>query len=247
MEGDQKRARQTVARGLSAWDRDDFDSALEAFEGVLEDFPEFADVQNKAGLCQAMLGHVDEALEHFDAAIDQNPSYAEAHLNRGIVLNELRRHEEAHSAFVRAIEIDNRDSRAFPSEVGNRIAVTHAQLGDLYLVANHPKEALRQYSAALAIRPRFSDIRTKFAETLIELGDFEQARDELKLILESRPFFVGARVRLGVVLHRLGDDEAAVQEWEQCLSQDRTDMRPRAYLASLGAQPPASGEGKGES
>lgn len=242
MEGDQKRARQTVARGLSAWDREDFDAALAAFEGVLEDYPQFADVQNKAGLCQAMLGHVDEALVHFDAAIEQNPSYAEAHLNRGIVLNELRRHLEAREAFTTAIEIDNRDSRAFPSEVGNRIAVTHAQLGDLYLVANHAKEALRQYSAALAVRPRFSDIRTKFAETLIELGDYEQARDELELILESRPSFVGARVRLGVVLHKLGNDEAAIEAWEQCLAQDRTDMRARAYLASVGVRPPGEGE-----
>ncbi len=233
MDTDHKHARQIVARGVSAWERDDFESALETFQGVLEDFPQFADVQNKAGLCLAMLGRLEEALARFDAALEENPTYAEAHLNRGIILNDLGRHEEAQVAFSKAGELDTRDSPVFPSEVGNRIAVTHAKLGDLYLVANHPSEAIGHYRAALEIRPRFMDIRSKFAETLIELGELEQAKDELVLILESRPSFVGARVRLGVVLHRLGDDDRAVEEWKRCLEDDPRDMRARAYLASV--------------
>jgi tetratricopeptide (TPR) repeat protein len=237
MQNDHRQARQIVARGVSAWERDDFESALDTFRGVLDDFPEFADVQNKAGLCLAMLGRLEEALAHFDAALEQNPSYAEAHLNRGIILNDLGRHEEAHHAFTKAGELDTRDSPVFPSEVGNRIAVTHAQLGDLYLVANHPSEAIGHYRAALEIRPRFMDIRSKFAETLIELGELEQAKQELAVILDSRPSFVGARIRLGVVLHRLGHDDKAVVEWKRCLEDDPTDMRARAYLASVERTP----------
>lgn len=233
MSTDPKHARQIVARGISAWEREDFESALQTFQAVLEDHPDFADVQNKAGLCLAMVGRLEEALEHFDAALEQNPSYAEAHLNRGIILNDLGRHEEAQKAFSKAGEIDTRDSRDFPSEAGNRIAVTHAQLGDLYLVANHPTKAIEHYRAALEIRPRFMDIRSKFAETLIELGELEQAREELGMILDSRPSFVGARIRLGVVLNRLGEDEAAAKEWQRCLEDDPKDMRARAYLASV--------------
>jgi len=231
-------ARDAVARGLSAWEREDYESALTTFREVLVDHPYFADVHNKAGLCLAMLGRPDEALVHFDSALELNSSYAEAHLNRGIVLNDLGRHEEAHEAFSRAGELDTRDSRDFPSEVGNRLAVTHAQLGDLYLVANHPKEAAHHYRAALDIRPRFMDIRSKFAEALIELGDLHEARGELEEILEARPGFVGARVRLGVVLRRLGDTEGAVREWRRSAKDAPEDMRPRAYLASVGATYP---------
>ena len=233
MGSDPKQARQIVARGISAWERDDFESALETFRGVLEEYPEFADVQNKVGLCLAMLGRLEESLAHFEAAVRYNASYAEAHLNRGIILNDLGRHEEAQDAFVMAGELDTRDSPVFPSEVGNRIAVTHAQLGDLYLVANHPSDAIEHYRAALAIRPRFMDIRSKFAETLIELGELVQAKEELDVILEARPSFVGARVRLGVVLHRLGDDVSAEAQWRRCLEDDPRDMRARAYLASM--------------
>ena len=146
-------ARQIVAQGVGAWEWDDFESALKTFVGVLEDFPHFADVRNKAGLCEAMLGRLEKALLHFDAALEENPSYAEAHLNRGIVLNELGRHEEAQEAFDEAGQIDTRDSRAFPSDVGNRIAVTHAQLGDLYLAANRSEEAAQRKPRSTT-RPR---------------------------------------------------------------------------------------------
>lgn len=233
METDQRQVRQIVARGISAWERDDFQSALDTFEEVLRDHPQYADVHNKAGLCLAMLNRPDDALAHFDAALELNPAYAEAHLNRGIILNDLGRSDEAAEAFTKASELDSRDSRVFPSDVGNRIAVTLAQLGDLYLVANHPEEAVKHYESAIEIRPRFTDIRSKLAEALIEVGELHRARDELRLILETRPTFVGARVRLGVVLHRLGNDEAAVEEWQQCLDDDPTDMRARAYLASV--------------
>lgn len=234
MDPKRRKAREIVAQGVSAWERDDFESALGTFEEVLDAHPYFADVHNKAGLCLAMMGRTDEALGHFDAALETNPAYAEAHLNRGIILNELGREEEAKRALVRAGDIDTRDSQAFPSDVGNRIAVTHAQLGDLYLVANHPHDARRHYEAALEVRPRFFDIRSKFAETLIELGELDQAREELDVILEARPQFVGARVRLGVVLRRLDDTEGAIREWERCAVDDPEDMRPRAYLASVG-------------
>jgi tetratricopeptide (TPR) repeat protein len=244
MPTDQKHARTIVARGVSAWERDDFESALETFLGVLAEHPYFADVHNKAGLCLAMLGRLEEALTHFDAAVDRNASYAEAHLNRAIVLNDLGRHEEAAAAFTKAGDLDRRDSPVFPSEVGNRIAVTHAQLGDLYLVANHPERAMTHYKTALEIRPRFMDIRSKYAEALLELGRLEDAQDELMLILETRPSFVGARVRLGVVLHRLGRDDEAVRQWEQCLKDEPTDMRARAYLASV-VQTPDLAEQRG--
>jgi tetratricopeptide (TPR) repeat protein len=241
MDKQRQQAREVVARGVSAWERDDFEAALSTFLEVLEEHPYFADVHNKAGLCLAMLGRQSEGLAHFEAAIKLNSAYAEAHLNRGIVLNELGRHDEAHAAFVRAEELDTRDSVAFPSDVGNRIAVTHAQLGDLYLVANRPQEAAKHYRSALDIRPRFMDIRSKFAESLIELGDLNKAREELDTILEARPGFVGARIRLGVVLHRLGDNQAAVREWMRCAADDPEDMRPRAYLISVGVKFPAAG------
>jgi tetratricopeptide (TPR) repeat protein len=227
---------QRIARGLAAWERDDYAAALAAFDEVLEAHPDFPDVHNKVGLCMAMLGRLQEALTAFERAVDLAPTYAEAHLNRGIVLNELGRHTEAQRAFDESTRLDIRDGAEFPSHVGNQIAIAHARLGDLYLVADRPRLATREYAAALEIRPRFLDIRTKFAEALLETGALEEALRELETVLEGNEDFTGARLRIGVVLHRLGRTDEAVEEWRRCLREDPGDMRPRAYLASAGVR-----------
>jgi tetratricopeptide (TPR) repeat protein len=228
-----------IERGISAWEREDYDAALATFREVLAENPGFADIHNKAGLCLAMLGDYEAALIEFDAALALNPAYAEAHLNRGIVLNELGKPEEAQEAFNRATKLDTRDG-GIPSEIGNQIAIAHAKLGDLYLVANRPAEAARQFDAAVRIRPRFHDIRSKLAGALVEAGDIHRARAELEQILEARPGFSGARIRLGVVHLRLGDRDRAIAEWRQAWQDDPQDMRSRAYLIWVGALEPGS-------
>jgi len=225
--------KQKIQRGVSAWERDDYAAALSDFRAVLEDHPEFPDVRNKAGLCLAMMGELEQALEELDEALRVAPDYAEAHLNRAIVLNTMGRFDDAREAFARASELDRRDSGRILSDIGNRIAVTHAKLGDLYMMAERFDEAARQFEQALDVRPRFLDIRTKLAEALIELDELDRARQELDEILEKNPKFTGARMRLGVVLKRQGDEAGAVREWERCVEEDPRDIRVRAYLASV--------------
>ena len=229
------RTRSAIARGIGAWDQDDFESALVAFREVLERHPRYADVHNKIGLCFAMMDDYGEALRHFDSALDINAGYAEAHLNRAIILRELGQHEEAEESFERAQKLDSQNWGKFPAEVGNRLAIMHAQLGDLYLVAGRPERAAQEYAAGLELRPSFVDIRSKYAEALLALGRADEARRELEAILSDQPGFVGARVRMGVVLSRMGDEEGARREWERCAEEAPEDLRPRAYLTAIDA------------
>jgi len=223
-----------IERGISAWERSDYESALTDFQAVLESFPLLPDIHNKAGLCLAMLGDYEAALKEFDEAIRIADTYAEAHLNRAIVLQELGRFEEARKHLHKADELDHRDNREFPSDVGHKIAIAHAKLGDLYLVADHPEEAAQQYKMALDVRARFLDIRTKYAEALMGMARWQDAQEQLEIILEKNPNFTSARLRLGVVLHRQGDEERARREWERCVAEDPKDMRAKAYLAAVG-------------
>jgi tetratricopeptide (TPR) repeat protein len=227
-------AKQLIERGICAWERADYEAALELFRGVLKDHPGFADVHNKAGLCLAMLGDPEAALEEFDEALRISETYAEAHLNRAIVLQGLGHFAEARRHLRRADELDHDDSEKFPSDVGHRIAIAHAKLGDLYLVADHPEEAAAEYRKALAVRTRFLDIRSKYAEALMGMGRWKDAQEQLELILEKNPTFTSARVRLGLAVYRQGDSARARQEWHRCVEEDPKDMRAKAYLASLG-------------
>ncbi|NNM33757.1 MAG: tetratricopeptide repeat protein [Gemmatimonadetes bacterium] len=227
-------ARQILTRGVSAFERDDYGSALADFRTLLETYPDFADVRNKAGLCLALLGSSEAALEEFDHAVRVNPGYVEAHLNRAIVLNDLGQFPEAREAVTRAAELEGRQGDArFRGDVGNRIATTHARLGDLYAATGAPELAIGQYREALLLRPRFVDIRMKLAKVLVETGQLLQARSEVESILEERPSYTGARILYGTVCHRLGDTDTAVEQWERAANEAPADLRPRAYLATM--------------
>jgi tetratricopeptide (TPR) repeat protein len=226
-------AQQLIERGICAWERADYEAALQLFRGVLKEHPGFADVHNKAGLCLAMMGDPEAALEEFDKALEISDTYAEAHLNRAIVLQGLGHFEEARRHLQRADELDHVDSEEFPSDVGHKIAIAHAKLGDLYLVADHPEEAAAEYEKALAVRTRFLDIRSKYAEALLGMGRWKEAQVQLETILEKNPTFTSARLRLGLAFHRQGEAEGARREWERCVEEDPRDMRAKAYLASL--------------
>jgi tetratricopeptide (TPR) repeat protein len=226
--------KQLIARGKSAWERDEYAVALEDFRTVLADHPEFPDIQNRAGLCMAMLGETEGALKAFTRAVEQNPAYAEAHLNRAIVLNELGRYDEAHAAFNRAGDLDRKRGETFPADIGNRIAIGHARLGDLYLEMNQADRAASEFQQALEIRPHFADIRSKLAQAYIMMGMLDSALEELQEIIRVKPNFTAARIRLGTVHLRMGRREQAVEEWLMCAEQDPEDRRIRAYLASAG-------------
>ena len=225
--------RQTMAFGNAAWEQDDFAAAYEHFRAILQDHPNFADIRNRAGLCLAMMGDPEGALEQFDEALEVNDSYAEALMNRAIVLNDLNRHDEASECFHRASALDLRDSREFPSHMGNQLANAHAKTGDLYMAADRPEEAATEYAAAVEVRPNFLDLRFKLAEAYMDLEMLGEALTHMEEILVANPNFAGARVRLGALFSRLGDTNRARQEWETCAEQNPDDRRIRAYLASL--------------
>ena len=225
--------RQTISFGNAAWEQDDFAVAYQHFRTILKDHPNFADIRNRAGLCLAMMGDPAGALEEFDAALKVNDCYSEALLNRAIVLNDLGRFDEASECFHRASALDLRDSRAFPSHMGNQLANAHARTGDLYMAADRPEEAATEYAAAVEVRPGFLDLRFKLAEAYLDLEMLGEARDHLEEILIANPEFAGARVRLGALLLRMEDMVGARREWERCAEQNPNDRRIRAYLASL--------------
>jgi tetratricopeptide (TPR) repeat protein len=226
-----------IARGVAASDQEDFEAALSLFDSVVASRPGFPDVHNRRGVCLAMLDRPDEALEAFEEAVRMAPGYAEAHLNRGILLQELGRHDAARVALGQASHLEDRHGGDFPSAAGNEIALGHARVGDLYLVAGHPAEAAREYERALEVRPGYLDIRTRWAEALLALGEVERATEQLRTVLDQNEWFTAARLRYGVALRRAGRMDAAVAAWRRCLEEAPDDHRARAYLASAGVRP----------
>jgi tetratricopeptide (TPR) repeat protein len=224
---------QLEEKGRQAYDRRDYAVALEHFRAILAQKPAYADVRHLTGLCLVFLGLPEEALAEFDEALAANPTYVEAHINRALVLQELGRYEEARFAFDRAVEFEAPAQGGFRAAVSARLANAHASVGDLYMQAGAAADAAAQYLRALELRPRFHDIRNKYATALLELDRLDDAMTELQEVLEWHPRFLGARLNLGLALYRQGRLYAAAAEWELCRAQKPDHPQVRAYLSMI--------------
>lgn len=223
-------------RARQAFERQEYSAALEIYRKLLREHPEFADVRHEAGLCLAFLGRLDEALEQLDAALAINPEYVEANVNRALVLQELGRYEEAGVAFEIAGTAERQGHARFPAAATARLANAHAGVGDMYMEAGAPGEAAAQYYMALELRPKFHDIRNKYAVALIAMNRMDEAILQLRRVLDGNPHFLGARLNLGLALYRRGDREEAAEQWRACRAQQPGHPQVRAYLALVDPQ-----------
>jgi tetratricopeptide (TPR) repeat protein len=224
---------QLKQRGRHAFERKDYSAALESFRTILRDHPEYADIRHLAGLCLVFLGRPEEALEELDAALAVNPGYVEANINRALVLQELGRYDEARHAFEAASEHEQQHHGRFPAAATARLANAHAGVGDLYMETGAPGDAAAQYYMALELRPKFHDIRNKYATALLGMERLEEAVQQLRRVLEGNPHFIAARLNLGLALYRQGSVDEAAAEWEMCRAQQPGHPQVRAYLALL--------------
>jgi tetratricopeptide (TPR) repeat protein len=227
---------QLSQQAYQAFERKDYASALELFRNVLAVRPDFADILHHAGLCMIFLGQLEEGLSYLDRALEINPAYIEAHINRALMLQELGRYDEAREAFDRAREHEEESHGRFPAAAATRLANGHAALGDTYMEAAAPDEAVQQYRTALALRPGFHDIRNRYATALLQLDRLDEAAEELTRVLESNPRVVAARLNLGLVRYRQGRLEEAASQWKRCETQHAGNAQVRAYLAMLEQQ-----------
>lgn len=232
--GEQLATDQLIARGREAYTLRDYPSALADFREVVRREPRFADIHHLVGICYMLLGSPDEAVDSFDRAIEINSRYVEALVNRAITLNELGRTEEARESFEAASEADVEEGVGrFPGVLAGRLANKLMELGDLYAEGEALEDAAEQYRRAVELRPRYVDIRAKYARVLLEQGAAEEAARELERILEINSGFVGARVQLGLARFRMGETAEAREEWERCLAERPGHPQAELYLGML--------------
>jgi tetratricopeptide (TPR) repeat protein len=220
-------------QGLNAFERKDYPAALEAFRAILAERPWFADIRHYTALCLGFMGRTEEALEQIDLAVDVNPRYVEAHINRALLLQELGRYEEARRAVERAGAHEQNSHSRFPAAEAAALANAHATLGDMYVQAGAPEEAVAQFNLALGLRPGFVDIRNKLGAALLAMGRIDAAVAEFRTVLDANPRFIGARLNLGLAWYRQARIGDAVREWQACEEQDPGNAQARAYLTMV--------------
>lgn len=193
----------------------------------------FADGLNLLGLALAMIDRKADALAALDRALDKNPRYLEALLNRAVLRNETGDAAGAQADMRQAAEVGAPDDSGFPAMVANKLANSHAALGDEYREAGALDEAIAQYQQALRLRPAFSDIRLTLARTLLDRGEHAAATVELDAVLASRPNWLDAMLLRGLVAYLQGQLGTAGQVWDGAAERYPDEPRLEIYRSML--------------
>lgn len=225
--------RELLSRARERFAAHDYHGAVFLLTSLTKEGTGYPDAHNLLGLSLAMIDRQLDALSSFDEALRLNPRYVEAHLNRAVLLNHLGRLEEAQDAMSRATELGATDGSGYPAVVANKLANSHASLGDDYRAAGSLDEAIEQYRRALQLRPFFADIRMALGRALIEVGAFADAASELDQVLRGRPNWLDAMLLRGLAAYLQGDLDGAGAIWEDASQRHPEEPRLEIYRNML--------------
>lgn len=193
----------------------------------------YPDALNLLGLALAMIGRTSEAVAAFDRALTANPNYIEAHLNRAVVLQQLGDAAAAQASLRQAEALGQPDGSGYPAVVANRLANSHAKLGDEYREAGALREAIAQYRMALELRPAFADIQFKLGRALLEQGDYPGADVALGEALRAHPGWLDGMLMRGMAVYLQDDLDGAARIWDEAAALHPEESRLEVYRSML--------------
>ena len=115
-------------------------------------------------------------------------------------------------------------------DVNMMFANQHANLGELYLRYNRAEEAYGELEKALNLYPYSQHTHVEMAECLSRLGKRKQAIKNLKALKLKNPEFLESRIKLGHLLFLDGEVGSAVEEWDDVLRMDPSNIETKMYL-----------------
>ena len=181
------------------------------------------------GLTFAQQGAHDRAIAAFSKAIAQNfKDCARAQVMRGISRAQSQDIDGAIADFEAVIATSTNSSN--PQQA---IALAHHHRGLLRQSAGNEAGALADWSAAIALRPTFSDPHYHRALLRLSQGQHAQAMTDLNAAIAANLTFAAAYALRGNLRHQLGDLPGAVADWELAVCNDFTLEEIKHKLADV--------------
>jgi tetratricopeptide (TPR) repeat protein len=253
------RLRELLNRGREHYLAREYDRAERYLAELAREQIAYADVYDMLGVIYHQQGRLIDAETVFKEALRINPAYTEAALNLAVTLNDLGKYRDAKEIYERAMAASKNSPRHLDPFAKGKIANMHADVGAAYHAVGLFDDAVREYERALALCPKFVDIRTKLGATFREMGNIVAAVREFERVKTENPRFAGGRLHLGLSYYAQGRREEAAQEWQQVLDMAPDNKSAQMYLAmvrqgpqSIGALPVrradgnVNGEGDGQ-
>lgn len=244
--------------------RGDLPRAAENYRRCLELYPAFDAARRNLAVTLTDLGQAEEALNLLRASLEKNPDSGSLYNNLGNAYRALGEMGPAEAAYRRALDLDQGSG-----DPHNNLAVLYQQqgdweraehefreavrlnsrsvaflihLGDFLLQRNRPAEALQAFSEAERIDGESAVARRGRGESLMRVGELDQAQAELALSLELDPAQWEAPALLGFLSQQRGDSQGAEQYYLRSLRVRPAQPELRQNLGVIYLQQPAGRE-----
>lgn len=233
-------------KGYFAEARREYELALEAGEDRQLALQATAEVH-------LLQGDPAAALERYTDLVRQYPQSPKLWNEQGVCFHQMGRHEEAGSAYRRAVAIDPNYTLAW-----SNLAVICAHGGDVDGTVDAFARALQQvtpplaarlnlalfrfnrgemqpslegYRSVLAVEPAHSVAWNGVGLVLMELRRYEDARNAFGRAVEADAVFAAAHYNLSFALSQLGDVDGALRETKRALELEPLYVRQKYSLA----------------
>jgi tetratricopeptide (TPR) repeat protein len=229
--------RDILTRGRDHYAAREYDKAERYLAQLAQQHLSYADVYEMLGVIYHQQGRLGDAEAMFEEALRINPAYTEAALNLAVTFNDLGKYREAKEIYQKAMNASRNAPRQLDPFAKGKIANMHAEVGAAYHTVGLYEDAVREYEHALALCPKFIDIRTKLGTTYREMGNIQAAVREFERVKAENPRFANARLHLGLSYYAMGRNSEAQHEWEDVLAIAPDTRSAHMYLAMLNPNP----------
>jgi tetratricopeptide (TPR) repeat protein len=207
-------AQQGYAAGLERYNAKEYAGAIQHFQRALELEPTFDDAEAYLAWSFYYTAEYTEATRHFRQALLRQPRWQGLHDGLGWSRYRAGRYQIALESFQQALALDSgyRDAA-----VG--VAYSLFELGLYAEALPHMERLIREGEGSPSQRPApdLENVRSRYAWSLVYVGDLEGARAQFAKGITARPDWYGLYNGLGWTYLQLGDRSRARQSFQRAL------------------------------
>jgi len=191
----------------------------------LNEHPNDAAALSNRGNIRLALGDPQAAIRDQTRAIEISPEDLDPYLNRGIAEESLKLWEDASNDYKYVLKKNPKDVSALYN------------LGNVMGSMDNWIEAKRLFSQAASSNNAIAMARSSEALANYQLGDFELAEKQIRILIRKYPLFADARAALSALLWRKGFIGEAESNWAAVAGLD-IRYREKNWLLNIRRWPP---------
>lgn len=168
-------AKNKFDQGVQFYQQGKFDEAIEAFEDVIINKPDFAEGYYNLGMAYLRQGDPDKAIEVIDKAIELKSDFVEAYFGIGQAYIDKGEEEQATEIFKKAVAINPSDAKIY------------VYLGALYFSANRDDLAMEAFLKAMELDPSLPNTYYQLGLLYYKKQEIDKSIENFEKYLELAP------------------------------------------------------------